>query len=163
MLFEQEFTQMEQEALHKATTYGEVAEIALGQMNRISLAIGKGLDMVCGPISSGGLGSIEKNIERFNEAIDTLLTNGYSVFSQMPYEDKIWSIRDMAEEDIKNGAYDQNLLEDFYGPVFRSGLVKRKHFIPDWQSSIGACWEHNLATETGTDISYLGHHLLPLR
>lgn len=161
--FLQEFEAGEVAVLAAATTYAEVAEVALGQMRRLRDDIHQDLHIVCGPISTGGLGSQAANLARFEDAIFKLREVGYPVFSQMPYEEAVWRIRNMTEEEINAGAYDQDLLEDFYGPIFRSGLVVRKHFIPGWETSRGARWEHDLAKETGTTISYLGHNLLPYR
>ena len=103
--------------------------------------------MVCGPISTGGLGSIEKNLERFHVAIRILIMRGENIFSQMPFEHPIQQIR-------KIPGYEQgheHLLNSFYLPIFKSGRITRMCFLPDWHSSKGARWEFRQANLLGID------------
>lgn len=154
------FTQEETVALDRAVTYGEVLQVALGRLRTSAAAAGSaGLGMVCGPISTGGLGSIPANLQRFALAIATLQESGRHIFSQMPYETALHRVRD-ATAGI--GVYDMKLLEEFYLPLFESGHVARKFFIPGWQSSTGTTWERNYALRLGIQIIDLGEDLLPL-
>ena len=51
--------------------------------------------------------------------------------------------------------YDHALLEEFFLPVFESGLVHTFYMLPDWESSTGASWEHVQAQRLSIDIVYL--------
>ena len=109
------------------------------------------ISQVCGPISTGGLGSIEKNMQRLEETVEHLHRSGLTVFNQVPFESPMNRI--LAAK--KSDGYDHSLLTDFYLPLFESGLVHVLHFLPDWQSSTGASWEHEQAKRLGLKIIYL--------
>ncbi len=113
--------------------------------------------MVCGPISTGGFGSVEANIQRFNEAIDSLLMLKIVVFDQTPFEPKLAELHQPDES-----GYDWRILNHFYEPIFQTGKIKRKFFIPGWQSSVGARWEREQATTLGIQIVDLNYELLPI-
>jgi len=51
--------------------------------------------------------------------------------------------------------YDELLLTDFYLPIFESRLVHKLYFLPDWESSTGASWEHKQAIRIGLEIEYI--------
>ena len=106
--------------------------------------------LVCGPISTGGLGSIEANLYKLNATVHKFIKNGESVFDQTPFEDVVIKLRKKLN-DI-NG---QKTLNDFYLPLFKSGYIKEVRFLPDWKSSKGATWEHNLAKKLGIKITYI--------
>ncbi|PCI30824.1 hypothetical protein COB52_00620 [Candidatus Kaiserbacteria bacterium] len=161
-MLKQKFDRRQLAALDGASTYDELAKVALGQMRMLIVAWGQKLDMVCGPISTGGLGTKELNILRFIETIDTLRSHDYPIFSQIPYEEAIWRIQRQIRTSSGDNSYDYSLLEQFYRPVFSSGLVKRMHFIPGSTMSEGSSWEHGVAMELGIERSYLGNNRLPL-
>ncbi len=105
--------------LLSAASYQEVSQIALRVLVWWCAEFpGKKVGMVCGPISTGGLGSIPANLERFHLAITTLTEAGYPIFTQMPYEEALHRIRDQS---VGPGVYDNQLLEEFYLPLFESG------------------------------------------
>jgi hypothetical protein len=127
-------------ALDRAKTFTDLAFIALGIIYRLP---GK-VEMVSGPISTGGVGSVEGNNKVFEGVIEILtLESGLNIFSQMPFEAKMvefyceWHAKNPSEK------YCMPILEDFYERLFSSGKVHKLHFIHDWQSSYGATWEHN--------------------
>jgi len=133
--------------LEKATTFEELRNIAieiLTEMQRYSVSI------VCGPITNGGLGSIEANLKKFESTIHSLSASGVSIFSQMPFEDKMQEIKKTPY--YKGG---DHLLETFYQPIFESGFVKRLFFIAGWEASYGAQWEHKVAGGQNIQIIYL--------
>ena len=136
-----------------AGSFTELAEIAL----RILERMGDGVGMVCGPISTGGLGDVRKNLERFNQAIETLEGLGNGVFNQMPFEDAIQRLRDW------NVPYDERILTEFYAVIFKSGRIEKQYFIHDWPTSYGSTWERRQAAERGSEIIDLDetHHPLP--
>jgi len=131
--------------IQKATTFGELADIAIRVLKRMVQPV----SMVCGPISTGGTGSVEKNLERFHRAIRFLRYQGITVFSQLPFENKIFEMKTWP-------AYkgDSCLLKELYLPMFESGLINSFYFLPDWETSNGASWEHVQAKRLGIRIIY---------
>ncbi len=106
---------------------------------------------VCGPIATGGLGSLEANLGAFNEEIKKLQSKGLHVFDQMPFEMPMQKLK----KDLKPGEYAYSILDDFYLPLFKSGNISALYFMPNWQTSKGAQWEHELAKDLGIEIKYL--------
>ena len=137
--------------VEKATKYKDLSVVALRVLSRMPQPTVE----VCGPISSGGAGSIEKNLERFDLAIKSLQKKGIKVFNLMPFETSMHAIRDIRRKDKKFVDYDYALLEDFYLSVFESGYIKKFYMLPDWQSSTGATWEHEQAKRLGIETVYL--------
>lgn len=136
--------------LRNAETFNALFDVA----HQILLRMPQPIAMVCGPISSGGLGSKEKNLEVFRNTIKTISDKGVVVFSQMPFERPMWKIQEKIEAvPCYNGGC--NILESFYLPIFESGLIKKFYFIRGWETSLGATWENNQAKRLGIEIVYL--------
>lgn len=133
-------------SLQEAQTYGDLLKIAFVVAKRMPQPLGQ----VCGPISTGGLGSIAENLRAINEAIEKLVDGDIHIFDQVPFEDPMRRIRVSSENH-----YPSQLLEEFYLPLFESGLIKALYFLPDWKSSMGATWEHEQAKRLGISIVYL--------
>ncbi|MFA6476124.1 MAG: hypothetical protein WCV68_01765 [Candidatus Paceibacterota bacterium] len=134
--------------MDKVETFEDLAEIAIGMLEEISKS-GKPIAFVCGPISTGGLGSIEKNLAHLEKAIETAGKNGLQVFSQTPFED---TLQRLAKKYPKTDGYCLPILNIFYKKVFESGYIKIALFLPDWQSSKGATWERQLFSNLGLQI-----------
>ncbi len=135
--------------LDKASSHKDLFKIAEDILRRMPSPIGQ----VCGPISTGGAGSIEKNLKRFEIAIADLQNKGLNIFDQMPFENPMHRIISQKSD----GKYDNSILNDFYLPIFESGMVKKLYFLPDWESSTGARWEHEQAKRLGLDVEYLNN------
>lgn len=123
-----------------AADFEELVAIAIREAKKFD----GGCNIVCGPISTGGRGSIEKNLVVFEGTIRALSLVPYPMFDQTPYEKKISALRQawIAEDpETRNGQYYQDILTRFYLPLFQSGAIVHAWFIPDWASSHGACWE----------------------
>jgi len=137
-----------------AKTYIELLEIALRIIESIEAENpGIPMAMVCGPISTGGKGSRNENLKIFERAIDRLAGGGLLIFSQMPFESDM-------ERIYKSDPRLQGLrlLDEFYAPIFRTGLVSMLCFLPGWEKSIGANWEHQQATILNIPRIYLAEH-----
>ena len=106
--------------------------------------------MVCGPISTGGTGSRRQNLYIFSKVIERVTTDGLIVFNQMPFENDIDRIYNL-NTDLPR----IKLLEEFYGPIFRSGFISLLLFIPGWAGSVGAKWENEQAKILGIPRLYL--------
>ena len=133
--------------LEEAETYAALHAIAEVIISRMPKPFGQ----VCGPIATGGLGSIEANLHAFNETIKKLQSEGYVVFDQIPFEEPMQKIKN----DLKPGEYAEAILTDFYRPLFESGNIDTFYFMPNWQTSRGANWEHGEAERLGIKIVYL--------
>lgn len=137
----------DQERLARASTFEELVVVAFEVIDRMPKPVG----IVCGPITSGGLGTPEANVAEFGRRISLLQAQGFNIFDQMPFEPDMWRIK-------KTPYYDptrDHLLETFYGTLFSSGRIDVFYFIPGWESSYGARWEHDYAKRLGKTIVYL--------
>jgi len=133
-------------AADKAQDFQQLAQVAL----ELAARLGRGIIIVCGPVSTGGRGSIPENLRVLNDAVHSFIENGELVFDQTPFEDVIKRLR--AELKDQNGL---RTLEEFYHPLISSDYVTEMRFLPDWQSSEGAKWEHRLGQSLGKQITYL--------
>jgi len=133
--------------LEQAESVDKMLEVGLAVLKRMPSPVAQ----VCGPISTGGRGSLLENLVAFNEAIVFLQAEGKIIFDQMPFEASMQRIKST----LQPGEYATSLLTDFYLPIFKSGLIKMMYFLPDWQSSKGASWEHEEAQKLGIEIIYL--------
>lgn len=105
---------------------------------------------VCGPISTGGLGSIAANSVAFRFAVDLLRARGENPFDQMPFEGLF--VRLVKEWQAAGGTgYCLPILEVFYRRVFESGLITKMIFLPGWESSFGARWERHHSWQAGLE------------
>ena len=130
--------------LQKAVSYKELFEIAM----TIISATYQPLGMVSGPISTGGLGSIPLNIAAMERHIMQLQETGQYIFDQTPFEDAMQRIKGTSK------GYAQDLLDEFYLPIFESGYIKKLFLMKGWQDSTGAKWEHVQAQRLGIQILY---------
>ncbi len=144
-------TRKDARAMTRANTYAELGSLALEVVRRVGeKTLPKPIGQVCGPITTGGLGSIEANLKNFERWIERLQGRGLVIFDQMPFEKHMFRIGDA------NGRNDdKTLFEDFYLPIFESDLIKTLYFIPGWSSSNGAMWEHRQAVRLNLTIDYL--------
>mgnify|MGYP001559097243 CR=1 FL=1 len=142
------WTKEDWENLEKVSNFADMRVIAKRVLDRIPRPVAG----VCGPIAeTGGLHSIEANLKVFNNTIIQLQKNGLRIFDQMPFEDKMQELKaKMNREDFL-----KELDDDFYMPIFESGVVSTFYFIPGWETSNGAKFEHEKAKELGIKIVYL--------
>jgi len=155
------WTEEDLKAIEEKTTYTELAEVGVSILKRL-FESGKRIVQVCGPMNTGGRGSLEENMKVFNLVIDHLVKQGEVVFDQRPFEkimEKIKIIRGTI-------GYPYDLLEEFYGPIFASGYVDFLFFIPGWnksensEGSIGADWEYRRAAQSGIAIFEIKEELI---
>jgi hypothetical protein len=141
------WTDKDEAEIVAATTFPELGAVAMRIIKRMPSPVGQ----VCGPISTGGKGNIPENIAVFEQTIEQLIATGHNVFDQTPFEEHIFRIIASGT----SGRHQDQLLREFYLPIFESGLVRTFYFIKGWESSRGATWEHEQATACGYDIIYL--------
>lgn len=133
----------------KTNSFAELVPLALAELSKFPA----GAEVVCGPISTGGRGSIEKNFSVFNATIAALIKDGRPIFSQVPYEERIFFFRTrwQNEDPSRTGKYYMPILEEFYAPLIRTGRIRRGWFIPGWKSSFGADWERKELQAMGAE------------
>lgn len=132
----------------RAESFAALAEIALREIK----TLGSSCVVVCGPITTGGRGSVEENVRAFQAAIQHLRTQGQVVFDQMPYEPSLWTLKDKWQREHGSDNYCWPLLLEFYLPLYRSGFIVEAHFLPGWESSTGARWEREQFSQLGVKI-----------
>lgn len=138
------------QAVEDAKSFGDLVPIAI----RILGFFEEPVTVVSGPISTGGFGSRDKNILAFTAAIRHLQQRGHSVLDQTPFEAAIGRFARQWAETGGQG-YPMPILTEFYGPIFRSGLIARVAFMRDWESSFGAQWEHREVKALKLEVEYL--------
>lgn len=137
----------------KADSFSELVPLAIAELQKFS----DGAEVVCGPISTGGRGNVDTNLKVFSASIAKLQDEGRPIFSQVPYEERIFTFRKRWQESdsSRNGQYYMPILDEFYYPLFQTGLIKKGWFIPGWESSFGARWEREQITGIGAEIEDL--------
>ncbi len=148
MDFHLHWTPAEVKLVASMSSYTEMKKFALNFLKRLP---GTPVLQVCGPISTGGRGSVQANMEAFREAIEWLSRQSKTVFDQRPFQ---IAMARLVEARTEPG-YDHDLLNEFYLPVFESGHIHELHFLKGWQSSVGARWEHEQALRLDIAIVYL--------
>jgi len=118
----------------------------------IALAIAKeilfkesGLALFSGPISTGGLGSIDENLRYFNKGIAEASRKGYNMFCQMPFEELFKAIH--YEHEVHTSFF----IKHFYKPLFKSNRISLLLQAENWESSSGACEEAKLCDRFGIE------------
>lgn len=130
----------------------ELVPLAIAVLGRMPQPI----SMVSGPITTGGLGSREKNIQIFAAAIAALEAEGVSVFNQLPFQD----VMAAAWRRWAGKGYCMAILDDFYAPLLHSGKIRKLHFIPGWESSVGARWEFDQCRKLGIETEFFDDGLI---
>jgi hypothetical protein len=169
LLFNQEEL-LHQFKIDTAKTYKELSLVAIDCVQRMQNFMhwnqhfpdAAKLGIVCGPISTGGKGSIVANIAHFELAVQSMtIASDGGFFSQIPFEEAIWRIKAADEAAVGKTMANKILLLEFYLPLFRSGWIQEMHFLPDWASSDGATWERHIGFLLGFDIYDLDEQFRP--
>ncbi len=118
------------------------------------------LHLVSGPITTGGVGTVEGNLIVFGRTIEYLVEHEHlNVFSQRPFHEGLVAAYKKWALTAKPGEYCWTILLDFYAPLFASRKFKVFHFIYGYESSVGARWEYDQATLYGYECRYLPREL----
>lgn len=137
----------------KIKTFSDLAKLAVRIMKRMP----PGIHVVSGPITTGGLGNPKDNMALFKKTTEDLaIEKGLNVLSWIPFEDIIVNILKEWKKANPSTKYCMSLLDDFYLPLFESGMITGVHFIYDWDSSMGAKWEHDQCVRLN-----IARHFLP--
>ncbi|PIR88239.1 MAG: hypothetical protein COU10_00220 [Candidatus Harrisonbacteria bacterium CG10_big_fil_rev_8_21_14_0_10_45_28] len=143
-MLEQYWTEKETAVLDQAEEYKDLLAGAMPVINRMPTPIAQ----VCGPLTSGGSGSMEENMAVMQSAIDKLRSDGKNIFNQLPFEKPMQRLRNKLEP----GKYSTRLLADFYLPIFNSGKITTLYFLSNWETSTGTRWEREQGEKLGLEI-----------
>ncbi|MFA6554551.1 MAG: hypothetical protein WCS89_03515 [Candidatus Paceibacterota bacterium] len=141
----------DRKALERARSFKTLSLIALDVMSRIRGDI----EMVSGPISTGGVGTLEGNRRVFEKTIEILINEQRNLFSQMPFEDKMVELYKIWHTEHPTEKYCLPILDHFYEVIFSQGRVTKLNFIFGWESSFGARWEHDNCNRWKIEREYL--------
>ncbi len=133
----------DRQAAENARNFTELAEIAIRILQRMK-AINPEIIMIAGPMWSGLL-SPEENHKIFEKATKAFVSMGYHVFKQMPFQEAMKRIQKDHGYEYPN----KELLEEFYGVIFATGLIKKLAFVPGYSHSFGALWEYDECPKHG--------------
>lgn len=130
-------------ASQEASNFEDLAVVA-GKILIKMYKENKDIIMIAGPMWSGPLGPKE-NLKRFEAATKAFVNAGYHVFRQMPFQEAMKRIQKEHGYEYPN----KELLEEFYGVVFATGLISKIAFIPGYSHSFGALWEYDECPKHG--------------
>jgi hypothetical protein len=133
-------------ACNVCPTLRELSLIAIDMLKTLSVrAKGQHVNQICGPMTTGGLGSIELNMPVFRQAVNIAHERGLVVFDQLPFQDAMIRITDYFNLDH----YPDEIITEFYYPVFESRLITCAPFLPTWATSRGARMERERIEKVG--------------
>jgi hypothetical protein len=120
--------------------------------------------VVCGPISTGGTGSVEANVKLIADVMVFLTeTKGVKFFNHLFYEKHIKVLKEKWES--YNEGYCMPILDQFYAALYQSGYIKTAYFLPNWETSHGATREREFLPKCRISIVDIKlseiEHLLP--
>jgi hypothetical protein len=152
-MFDEHWTEAEIAALNKARSFRELSETGVVIAERMKQAHNV-VVMCIGPMTTGGLGDLSRNMDRFRRAIDfaktKYLSTGSNVFNQAVFQQKMIEL--IAASLRPPQAYVQELLDEFYRPVFATRHIDGFLYFPDWDTSYGARWEVEVSREYGIHL-----------
>ncbi len=101
------------------------------------------LHAVSGPVTTGGLGSLVRNLARIDWTVNRLtsLEENFHVFNPCFWEPRLGELQKKWMREHPGEAYCERLIRDFYWQVFESGLIVDARLLPDWGTSTGATME----------------------
>lgn len=125
-----------------ADSLAALATIALDELARI----GDNCALVCGPVSSGGVGNVEDNLGVFNATIASLRRTDPMVFDTLPFEAGIIGLRNTFEENPANKgkSFLMPLMSEFYRPLCAHPGLTHAYFIPGWEASFGSTLQRGM-------------------
>lgn len=135
--------------IETATSFPLLLDIAVGVIIR-NRKPNMPVVQVCGPMGSGG-GTLEENTAKIARTITQLRRKGRVVFSQVSFQ--VGMLNFVTLEDYQRNPLE--LLDSFYGKLFRGGYIQELVFLSGWERSFGCRWEHDTGRGLGINISFL--------
>ena len=118
-------------------------ELALKAVERLK-ELPQPVVRLSGPLTTSAYG-YDDNLKRFLKGQEILREKGYTVFDYLEGHND--------EDVIKalNVPWDE-VMEYYHRPIMESGYLTEAFFLPRWEFSNGAKWEHEVAKENGMKI-----------
>ncbi|OHA17459.1 MAG: hypothetical protein A3G52_02440 [Candidatus Taylorbacteria bacterium RIFCSPLOWO2_12_FULL_43_20] len=151
------WTEVETLALEKVVKFEEMVPVGVCVLERMR-KIGGNIVMICGPMTTGGRGSLTANMEYFKKTQAFASFRGLFIFDQTPFEG---TMQRLSEGHRHRKQYCVEILHIFYRQIFSRRLIDELMFLPDWASSTGASWERQEGTDLGLKISDYPREWLP--
>jgi hypothetical protein len=127
--------------IERADCFEAIGEKAVEVLRRMPQPVSQ----LCGPISTGGLNCVHRNLVLFKRCVEELRIQGLNPFDQIPLQigfmrlAKLWH--------MENGeGYCLPILHVVYRRIFESLRVARTFFLPYWWKSYGTTWEGQTVT-----------------
>lgn len=98
----EEWLEWEEAALREAVSFQHLVEIAIGVLQFLHLKHGTEIIQICGPMTTGGLGQQEANMQVFGLAVRRAKENGLAVFNQIPFQDAVTRIVNKQQQGKKH-------------------------------------------------------------
>lgn len=111
----------------------------------------KPLGIVLGPVSTGGLGSREKNSRALALAVEALREREHNIFNIVSLQQYLDPLIASSHKPEK-GAYQMDILDIFFYGIYNSKLIQEAYFLPLWETSTGARWEREHMPQFGIQI-----------
>jgi len=136
-----------------ANSFGELVDQEVGVFNMRGCA-----QLLCGPISTGGRGSIETNLEvfaaahyRLNRETEVSRSRTGPLYNQLVLEPTLWHLRDKWLVEHPDIRHENPIMTRFYIPFFGQVRFARVHFISRWETSLGSRRERAYFTDERSD------------
>lgn len=115
---------------------------------------------VGGPVTAGRR-TIKENRDRLHKVILYYKRRGELAFNYLILEKKA---REILERQFGSGRLprkaQEKLRDEFYAPIFRSGLIKRLYLLNRWDSSLNARWMSEFAKKAGIPVLELHEEVI---
>lgn len=139
-------------AMSEAQSFVELGAIAVGVLLRFPEGAHGSIVQVCGPVSTGGFHSRQRNYLILGDAVRLLREDWRHAFDQTPLEDAVSRLSGEWRGKPGNTGYCWPILEDVYRPLFESRLIGTLFFLPGWEMSAGSCWERSMGIALGLEV-----------
>ncbi len=150
------------EYIRTAVTLKQLAKRAIEVLGRMP----KPVRWVAGPLTSGSL-SPSENRKRLHRAILRYKVRGTITFNYLPFERRAREIlewetsRGMDFTDRQRLKVQERLRDEFYAPIFASGLVGELRIMPDSDASLNVQWMKGYAKAKGIGVKDIPPDLVP--
>ncbi|MDE2010855.1 MAG: hypothetical protein KGI61_01550 [Patescibacteria group bacterium] len=146
------WTESDMNAVNSAESFEQLGEIAVHLLWRFPPY----LHMSSGPMTTGGVGSLEGNLLVHKAIIELLYDEiGLQMWSQLPFEDRMAVLSREWHRNHPQEMYCMPLLEGFYTRVFSTRRIVSLQMIYGWQTSRGATWEADQCRKLGIRVNEL--------
>ena len=145
-----------------AITLNQLAKKAIEILGRMP----KPVRWVAGPITSGTL-PVSENRKRLHRTILRYKVRGIPTFNYLPFERRAMEIlewettRGLNLTDKQRLRVQERLRDEFYAPIFASGLVGELRIMPGSDESLNVQWKKGYAKARGIGVKDIPPESVP--